>query len=245
MRIQKCTEDLLSTQSKIALPILSEELIGKTSDITGNLGIAEILSIQDKFPWFFVELSTQYFYYKLFEKKHPICRMLYFSDMELSFIKPYLQVCFIKLTFSKIKTSVAPYRLWQVKVNGISEWGIEVIKNLPETGELSGLLHRLYIDCIMCGGFEEEGLYQCFIPEKEKHFTLDSALYHLAVNPFQKTIDVTNWDNLKIAQDNTLNKILSFKRGIYINIDTDTFFTPINLKVLCWEKESVLKEAGK
>lgn len=233
MKIQKSTDSLLSIQSKISIPILSVELISKDSNTTVNIDVKEILYKKNEFPWFFVELATQYLYFNLLGKKHPLCRCLYFSDSEFSTIKDYLQACFINLTYSKIETPMTPYKLWQVKVNGISDLGVEVIENLPYTDTFTALLHELYIDKNMCSLSDVEGLYNCCF-SKEKLLCTDFELNNLASNSFQKSIDVTSLDISCIAKNDTLCQILSMKDDAYICIDK---FSPyIKLKTLCWTK---------
>ena len=110
-----------------------------------------------------------------------------------------------------------PYKLWQIKINGINDLGVQVIESLPYTDTFTALLHELYIDKNMCSLFDVEGFYNCSLCE-EKLLCTDLEVNNLINNSFQKSIDITRLDISCIAKNDTLCQILSVKADAYICI---------------------------
>lgn len=234
MIVQKAGCDLITVQSKIAIPILSVDLVSKDKSSTNfNINVVDAFGKISGFPWILLELAIQYYYFKLLGTHQPICRMMYFSDDDLLKLRPYIQNCFNSLTLSKIETVLPPYKLWQVKVNGISDFGIEVINKVSSNDDFSIMLHELYIDDKAYSPLnEEDGLYKCLHSSEQKHCDADSTIQDLLANVFLKSIDVTSFANPRIEGSETLNKIVEVKGDVYIYIDD--FSSDVKIKTLCW-----------
>lgn len=232
MLIQKAHGDLKAIQSRIAIPILSEEIITQNSKSDFKTELSEAFCELRNLPWVLLELAAQYYYFNLLGKNHPLCRMLYFSDAELRTVTPYIQSCFENVTFSRIRTDIAPYEVWKIKVNGISDFGIEVIKQIKIIDSFTAMLYELYIGDTISSFSDEEGLYECLCDKTHNNYNSDSSMQKLIANKYLRSIDVTNLDISHIAQNDSLNKMFSKNSIAYIYIDK--FSPSVKLKTLCW-----------
>ena len=162
-----------------------------------------------------------------------MCRIIYCTDLEIREIKTYISKIFKKVDFSVISTPLDNCNIWQIKLKGISELGLDVLKVLNKENRLPRVLRDLYYNPSFSTDSEQEGLYECFLNISEYNISLqDKSIEVLLNNKFFKTIDISSMSFEQCLQSDFIKKIVSRKKKTYIYIDY--YSSSIHLKSLCW-----------
>lgn len=229
MQIKKIKTDIIKFQREIAIPITSSEVMSSKA-IQEEAVISDIRNTEQ---WVLLELSVQYLYSKLFGENCPICRMLYLSDHDLLRSKSFIEQCFRKKTYYKIKTPLLSYPITQIKVNGITEYGINTVRNIPRNNFFNTLLHDLYIDNSNEPATDEQGLYECTQEGAKSDNTIDDSVRQLFSNRFFNSIDVSGMSISELLHHETINQIVEQKSCSFLFIEN--FSGTKQIKTLCWK----------
>ncbi len=211
----------LSQQNKIVSKS-QVQLIDSSGQISCvNLECSQLL------PKILLELAVAYYYDSIFKEKNIMYQILYLTRKEFQNAERCLALLFQKATYIEIFEEMHKENLIQIKVNGISPKGRDLIENLIPLNQWDMFLVDMYIKRVGINFSEAKGLYKCYDTEDRFDPNFRNVFSQIS---YLKAIDISSLSLEQCCQNSWINSIVK-DMDAYIYVD---IFNGVCQKSLIW-----------
>ena len=237
MKIKKIDGDILPIINRISTPeiIFPDEPSFFRWDRKHELSEEEVVKRLQLMPWLLLELLRHVFNYNNFGEDNPFCTTMHFNSKEFESQKDFLPQIFGHAEAFPVRISSQKEEMWQVQVERISPFGLQIVEKMRREELLPPELTRLYIDTECVSDCQNVSFYSVIDDEMtELGYEPSAFVKTLFENIFLKSIDISSMTLRQCTESDLIRYVVSRKKEVYICVDNCSEYEGMFQKGLCW-----------